>query len=510
MLAGIAAFWSARYTNSLRGFGDLVSGLLRRFKRVVPVGGFAALLVVAGAPAPAQVNLPDMSDSARSGFNAADDRRLGEAFIRAVRASADVLDDPVIERYIQSLGYTLTAKSASAASNFHFFVVKERGINAFAGPGGYIGVNTGLILSSDTESELASVMAHEIAHVTQRHIARAIELAGQQSIPVMAGILAGVILGLANPDAGRATLVAVQGASIQKQLDFTRGNELEADREGMKLLAGAGFDPNAMPSFFEKLQTATRYSRRPPEYLSTHPVTSARIADTRGRAGRYPYRQRPDSAEFHVVRNRAAVLTTKDLPKLTAELANRLESGRYKSLSATAYGWGLALLLQGKSEQALEILAKLARNHPEQTAFVAAHGEAALATGDLSGALTIYADSVSLYPDDPVLVVGYLRALLRAKQGHAARRVIADFRRHHAMNAAMYKLEAQASQLEGLQVESQLALAEHFYLSGNLPAALHQLRRANKNRDGDFYASSRAAARLRELEREQELRDRTN
>jgi len=172
--------------------------------------------------------------------------------------------------------------------------VLENDINAFAGPGGYIGVNSGLILMTEAESELASVIAHEIGHVTQRHLFRAAEAAGRLSIPTMAATLAAILLGTQSPAMGQAAIMAIQAGSVQFQINFTRENEEEADRVGMQTLANSQFDPRSMPTFFERLQQSTRYyGQNIPEFLRTHPVTASRISDTRGRAETYPYKQYP-------------------------------------------------------------------------------------------------------------------------------------------------------------------------------------------------------------------------
>lgn len=451
----------------------------------------------------AQVRLPDFNDSSAGAFSGADDRRLGEAFMREIRATVDILEDPVVEEYVQTLGYKLTSVSDYSASSFNFFVVNDSVINAFAGPGGNIGINTGLILAAEFEGELASVVAHEIAHVTQRHIARAIELAGQTSVPVLAGILAAAIVGIANPQAGQATIAAVTGASIQSQLDFTRANEREADRVGMQLLSDAGFDPQAMPAFFEKLQTATRFSRRPPEYLSTHPVTSNRVADSRARAAQFPYKQHADSVDFHLVKSRLRIMGAKDVAAETEALGKQLQSGAYRNLAGTAYGWGLGLLRQGKGKQAEEVFAKLRKQHPQETAFIAALGESVLAQGRTADAIEILGEGADLFPDDRVLLYARLDALLRAGQGDQALKAIESYARLHSKTARLYNLEAKAYQQTGAQVRAQLALAEYFYLSGNVAAAMQQLRQATARRDADYFVSSRAAARLNDLQREQ-------
>jgi predicted Zn-dependent protease len=195
----------------------------------------------------AQVQLPDIGSPESNTISLADERAIGELFMREIRSRVKLVDDAEVEDYIQSLGYRLLSQSDSQQFGFTFFVVEDAGINAFAAPGGYIGINSGLITASESEGEVASVVAHEIAHVTQRHIAQAVAVADRSSMQTLAGIIAAIIIGTQSPDAGQATAAAVIGSQIQKQLNFSRANEQEADRVGMQLLQGAGFDPRAMP-----------------------------------------------------------------------------------------------------------------------------------------------------------------------------------------------------------------------------------------------------------------------
>lgn len=246
-----------------------------------------------------KIQLPDMGDSAGAVISPRQEKELGEAFFRDLHAKIHINEDAEIQQYIQSIGQRLAANSDNPGKHFHFFVVVDDNINAFAGPGGYIGVNSGLILLTEAESELASVLAHEIAHVTQRHLQRAFEMAGRLSIPAAAATLAAILLGAHSAELGQAALVAVQAGSTQFQVDFTRDNEKEADRIGMQTLSTADFDPRSMPVFFERLQKSSRYyGQNIPEFLRTHPVSASRIADTRGRAEQYDYRQYQDSSSY--------------------------------------------------------------------------------------------------------------------------------------------------------------------------------------------------------------------
>ncbi|MDH3872013.1 MAG: M48 family metalloprotease, partial [Gammaproteobacteria bacterium] len=254
------------------------------------------------------MDLPSIGDSSGSVISPEQEQQLGAAFMRQLRSSGIILEDLEITNYIESLGQRLTVNSEDPARRFTFFVVNEPSINAFAGPGGYIGIHTGLILASESESELAGVLAHEIAHVTQRHLARAYEASERLSLPTMAAMLAAILVASQHSEAGQAAMAAVSAGGMQYQIDFTRANEKEADRVGIQTLALAGLDPFGMPRFFERLQKNSRlYGSRPPEFLSTHPVTTDRIAEATSRAERHTASKQGDSLDFQLVRAKLRV-----------------------------------------------------------------------------------------------------------------------------------------------------------------------------------------------------------
>lgn len=467
----------------------------------------AVLLLWAPAGA-AQVQLPDIGSPESTTVSIAEERFIGELFMREIRSHMKLVDDPEVEDYIQSLGYRIVSQSDSQYFGFTFFVVEDGAINAFAAPGGYIGVNSGLITASDSESELASVIAHEVAHVTQRHIAQAVALADRSNIQALAGIVAAIIIGTQNTQAGQATAAAVVGGQVQKRLNFSRTNEQEADRVGMQLLQGAGFDPRAMPAFFEKLQSASRYYQKPPEFLSTHPVTSSRIADAMGRAEQFPYRQIEDTMAYQLVRAKLRVLTDLGPKQAVDYFRERVESASAGSAPAAKYGLAIALDRSGRAQEANKIFRELAAQYPDRVSLRAALADNELRSGDLNEALRIYSDAIGLYPNNKILVRGYADALIQAGQAKKALDVIDRYSRIHALDAALYMLRANAHQKAGNPAESHIALSEHYYLNGELGAAIHQLELASQRSGDDFYRNSRIDARLKELENERALRTR--
>ena len=456
----------------------------------------------------AQVRLPDFGDAAEEALSPAEERVLGEAFMREVRSRLNLVDDPLVEQYVQSLGYRLVASSDRRDLGFTFFVVEDDSLNAFAAPGGFIGINSGMIFATRSESEFASVLAHEIAHVTQRHIVRAIEHSNRSNLPVLAGILAAIIVGAHDVEAGQATAAAVIGSTAQRQINFTRQNEMEADRVGIRILAEAGFDPREMAGVFEKLQNAARYSQRPPEFLSTHPVTTNRIAETRDRAERLPYKQHESSESYYLVRAKLRAQSAGDPQRVLDQLVEEVATGHVQHAAANAYGQALAMTRLGRESDAREILERLMESHPDNLTFLAELAGNALRTGNLPQALALYSEGLDLYPNNRVLVRGHAVALNEAGRPNDTLKLIDEYGQLHAIDPEMYRLRADANGKLGRTLDSQADLAEHYYLSGRLDQAIHQLRAATQgqDRDQDFYRIARIEARLKELEGERRLR----
>ena len=456
----------------------------------------------------AQVRLPDFGDTSEQVISPFEERVLGEAFMREIRSQLTVVDDPLVVEYVQALGYRLVAASDRREYEFTFFVVEDESLNAFAAPGGFVGINAGMILATRSESELASVFAHEIAHVTQRHIARGIEHANRSNIPVLAGILAAIVIGTQNVEAGQATAAAVIGSTAQRRINFTRENEIEADRVGIQLLADAGFDPRQMAGVFEKLQSAARYSGTPPEFLSTHPVTANRIAESRDRAERLPYRQHENSESYYLVRALLRVRVARDARRALELFTEELDGGTAQNAVANSYGQALAMIRLGREDDARAVLERLVEARPDNMAFRAELAGSERRRGNLERALALYGDGLDLFPGDRLLSAGYAAALTAAGRPGETLRHIDDYERRNPMNPEMFRLRADAYGKLGRVLESRADLAEHFYLNGQLGRAIHQLRLAMQvpEQEQNFYLVARIEARLEELEQEYRLR----
>ena len=454
-----------------------------------------ALLI---APAHAET-LPELGDSSQTVLSAQQERQLGESIMRRIRASKHFLDDPEVGDYINGLGYRLVAQSPNAGQAFEFFLVDDASINAFALPGGFIGAHTGLIVNADSESELAAVLAHEVAHVTQRHIARMFQQQKQAGMASLAALALAVLAARSSPDLANAAMAGAQYATIQTQLNFSRDNEREADRVGVQVLERSGLDPRAMPSFLERLQRAYRlYETNAPSYVRTHPLTYERIADVQSRVESMPYRQVPDSLEFQLVRARLQVHASS--PRDAVErFEDILRENKTVSETAARYGLVLALLEAKDLPRARRELTVLEREAPEDAMVMALAAQVRKASGDAKGALELYAGAVQRHPRRRALIYDYAQSLLDAKRPEEALRVVTDAVRSLPPDARLYRLQARSHAALGQRLQQHRAQAEAYFLMGSVPAAIEQLQIGLKSGDGDYYQLSSAEARLREL-----------
>jgi len=466
---------------------------LRSFKHLI----FTCLLTFAVSTSADNINLPDFGDSAGRLISPEIENVIGREFLRQIRLSAALVDDPEINEYIRALGQKLADNSDNPSQSFTFFVIDSPDINAFAAPGGYIGINAGLILASETESELASVMGHEIAHVTQRHLARAIEAQDQLSIPSIVGLVAALLIGTQNSELGSAALAATQGASAQAQLNFIRSNENEADFIGIQTLARAGLDPHGMPAFFERLQQASRYYGRPPEFLSTHPVTVTRIANSQARAREFGFRQVADSVDYHFVREKLRLrLNKRDMVKYYQAV---LKTGQHSNQTASQYAYCLALARDGNYKEAEKQLAPLIKADPQRLNYLLARARLQIAQGNFQQGIKQYRQLMKDFPQDHTVTLYFSKALIDLKQGEEARTILHEHLRFREADAEYYKLMSSAEDAAGYPLEAHQSLAEFHYLNGQTRSAIRQLDIALGLKIDNFFEKSKIQARRDQL-----------
>lgn len=460
------------------------------------------LATLAAGTHAAEIRLPEMGDSSSAVISLAEEQRVGQVFMRQVRRSMPVLDDAEVTAYLNSIGNRIATHSQDAGRRFSFFLVADPSINAFAGPGGYIGFHSGLIAAAHTEAEMASVLAHEVAHVTQRHLPRALEQSSRLSVPTIAAVLGAIILGAYDPQAGAAAITAVQAGSIQAQIDFTRSNEQEADRIGMQNLVHAGYDPNAMPRFFERLQQATRLSAGAdfPEFLRTHPVTLDRIAEARDRAARLPRKDYAASITYPYFQARVRALT-EPAPRVAVDyFEQRLDAAGGQPRDSERYGLAIALMRTGQFDRAREIISALRANRPDFLPLRTVAVEIELAAGQHARAADLARAALRLFPGDVALTPLLAKALLRQGQSHAARLALSEQVRRHGGSPHTYDLLAEIMAADGNMPEAYEMRAEYHVENGRLETAIEQLRRAARLDPITFAQISRIEARMRQLE----------
>ncbi|MDD3674341.1 M48 family metalloprotease [Thauera propionica] len=443
-------------------------------------------------------DLPDLGDVAASELSPAAERRIGEQIISQIRwRDAAYLDDPEVEEYINRIGHKLAAVSSNPGLDFDFFVVNDPTLNAFALPGGFIGVHTGLLLAAQTESEFASVLGHEIAHVTQRHIAQIVGKQSQSAMLMMASLLVAVLAARSNSDVSQAAIAAGQAGAIQSQLGYTRAFEREADRAGLETLENAGFDVRGMPGFFERLQRATRmYENNAPAYLRTHPLTTERIADMENRAASMRYRQVVDSPDFGYARAKLranagqAADAVRDMENLVAQAPDDPVAG---------YGLARALFRAGRLDEAAKRLEAVRAKAPPSPWFDTLDADIRLARKDGAGAIRTLEAAVRDFPSNRSLVYSLADARILGGQPGAAVEGVRRALDNRQGDPRLWALLSRGYAALGKRTAQHRAQAEVYLLRGSLPAAIEQLEIARKAGDGDFYELSAVDARMREL-----------
>lgn len=436
-------------------------------------------LTLAALSSAAQVNLPDIGSPADAVLSKNDEAQLGRAIMAHLRQSGDVVEDPLVTEYVNEIGHRIAAQANSdGVYKFSFFVIEDPAINAFALPGGFIGVHTGLLEATRSEDELAGVLAHEISHVTQRHIARSIHANSRQSIMSMAIMLGAILAAAAGAggDAVQGAMAVAQGTAAQQQINFTRSNEYEADRVGISALANAGFDPQGMASFFEVISRGelSPMDRRAPEFLRTHPVSSARIAEARSRARDYPPVQTTDTVNYGVARVRVLISSM-----ATSEEAVRyFEREPYEQQSdIQRYGRAVAYLRQGRNAEATRIFEELANKRPEVIAYRIGLADAQLAMEAIDESVDTFERARALFPRNVPLVIHYAEALLKLGQAEKAHNILLDLLNNVPPTPEQVRLIARAAIDAGEIAEAHYYMAEYRFMIGDLVGGVNFLRR---------------------------------
>lgn len=449
-------------------------------------------------------DLPSLGDSSSSIVSPMQEHVMGRAWLSMLRGQVGQLDDPQLKSFVEHSVYKLAETSQVQDRRLEFVLIDSSQLNAFAAPGGIIGVNGGLFLYAQTEAEYASVMAHELAHLSQRHFARGVEAQQRMQLPMMAALLGGIIAAAAGAgDAGMAAIVSTQAAAMQERQRFSRQNEQEADRIGILNLEKAGYDPRAMPSMFERLMRQYRYDRKPPEFLLSHPVSESRIADTRNRAEQYPGSGIEDSLRYQLMRMRVQ-LFYEESPGMAAKRFRSILDENPK-LDVARYGLALAQLKSGQLEQARESLQPLLQKAPNEVIYNLALIELDTTANRLKEAQERVQRLLKLYPNDYPLNQSLVDLLLKQNRSSEAEKVLDQLIKTRPNDPDIWyqvaETRGQANNIIGLHQ----ARAEYFALVGDYDQAIQQLDLAKRRASNNFQLASRIDARQQAFIQEQEM-----
>ena len=467
---------------------------------------FAASLTLAAslwlpAPLPALADesepLPELGDSATRILSPAQEERIGRQFLRQLIRDLHYVDDPELNAYLNRLGSTVAQNASLRGTTIAVHLLQNPDLNAFAVPGGHITFHTGLLLTAEDESELASVMGHEIAHITQRHLPRMLAKAEASKFPAAAAILAAVLVG---GQAGLAGFTVANAALLSNQLAYTRNFEREADSIGIKLLVDAGFDPAAMARFFGKIERHGGIGEEAPEFLRTHPLSYTRIAEAENRAATYPAADYPPSRAFHLAKAKIRALYSPEDRDALAYFQDRAARLSGEEKNAAIYGAALAQRKLRQTKQARATLQPLLDAWPDEVAFQLARAEIDMAAGNPAPAVARYAKLTEAHPQLVYLVHYQAQALIANGDAAEAKRVIRHQLRRHKERFILYPLLSRSNAKLGLLAEAHQATAEFHAALGEYHAAVASLKQALRENDSEGYLHQSITARLHELE----------
>ncbi|MFW2374478.1 MAG: M48 family metalloprotease [Gammaproteobacteria bacterium] len=426
---------------------------------------------------PARAELPQLGDPTQQNFSPQEEKQMGLNFYKALRANLVFIDELTVTQYLEDLGQRLVSHSDQPDSQFKFFIINVPNINAFAGPDAYIGIHTGLILAADNEAELAGVLAHEISHVTQRHIARAITESNTSPAALFATILAGILIGAQDPDAGAAIIYGGTAAMMQAQINFTRQNEHEADRVGIALLRDSGINPQGMADFFETLleQVESNNQLAQMEYLRTHPLSSTRIAEAKNRLKASDSKLPSDSLNFQLCKAQLLLAVSASPGKLIQNI-QALDESKQNILSQ--YTLGIALLANDQATKAISVLQSIIKqnNHPW---FQLSLAQAYEKNKQTDQALAVLSKLDALYPNYLPVSIEYARVLNQTSQYTKAIQLLRQLLRYK-QKPVIYQTLAQSYHGNGETALALEATSFQYEYEGYIKLAFQQLDNALK------------------------------
>lgn len=448
--------------------------------------------------------LPEIGSAGVSVLSIEKERQIGNEMMRQIRASQPVLHDPVLTEYINDLGNRMVRNAKDVNYSFDFFIIRNKELNAFAFFGGHIAIHSGLITTADNESELASVVAHEISHVTQRHLARRLESQNKSQPLTMAGMVSSILLTLVNPSIGMAALSTTMAASQQAGINYTRGNEKEADRVGIDLLAYSGFNPQGAPDFFTTMAEKYRYTSKPPAMLLTHPLPESRIADARIRAHNYSPRPLAPSLPFELAKARIMARYEGNAKDNIINFEQSLAKKRYAIAVAAQYGLALSHYENQDYQTAVAQLETLLQNDNRNLFYVDALSDAYIAIKAYDKAIAMLSELNLLMPNNQVVTLNYANVLNEAQQYTKAEALLQDFLVVSPKNYIATDLLAEVYRKQEKRALMHATKAEVYALLGAYPKAVDELQTAYNFVEENPLLQKRMKGRILQLQEQQE------
>ncbi len=446
-------------------------------------------------------DLPTLGDPTSGVISLEQERKLGQDFLRSLRAQAPTISDPLLKDYLEYLIYLLAEHSQLQDKRLELIILDSRQLNAFAVPGGVVGINLGLFLYAETRSEFSAILTHELAHISQRHFARRIENARRNTIPNLTGLLASIIImATTGGDAGMAAMTATQAAAQQKSLRFSRSREAEADRIGIQTLADSGMDPRAMAYMFERLNKTNRYAgQHLPEFLLTHPVTQSRIADSYNQTRQYKNSVFPSDLDYQMMRVRVLVMDETSPDISVKRMQDGLHAEDPNIHMAYQYGLVLALNRMTRTDEAQAQLRPLIKDHPDKIAFILAQAEIEMTAQRYDNAVHLLHDKLRISPDNFPMSMQYADALLKENKTAEAQTVLERQVVIRPNDSDIWYLLAETYGLANNIIGVHQARAEYFMLTGNLDQAEKQLEYALPLVEDNFQTMARIKQRLQDI-----------
>jgi predicted Zn-dependent protease len=449
-------------------------------------------------------DLPEIGVVASSAISLDKEVLIGDALMRQLRGQAPIINDPLLDEYIQDIGNRLVAQAENVKFPYKFFILNSPDINAFAFFGGHIGIHTGLIFNARNESELASVLAHEVSHVTQRHIARSIE-AKQKSSPLqIASLLGSILVAAVNPEAGMAAISVSNAASAQSSINYTRQNEKEADRVGISILANAGFDPNGASSFFSILAEKNRLKSSSLAFLLTHPLPESRIADARTRAASFRPRDIPESINFHLAKTRILARYYANPKRNIEYFSDILQRQSYVFKRAAEYGLALSYLADEEFEPALKIIDLLLEKYPDNLFYLDTYTDIAIEMNQHQKAIDRLSAQIVHAPFNQVLTLNLANVLIKSGNFDKATSLLKDYLLIKPDNMLAYDLLSDVYRISEQKLEMHQVKAEVYALVAAYPRAIDELHTAYNYADDRNIEKQRIRARIDQFRTAQE------